>query len=62
MMVSIRTQIAQISALLGTKAVNTWETEFIESILTKTKNGDNTTSLSEKQVECIEKIYNKNYS
>lgn len=61
-MTSIGTMIKRIAGLQGTKDVSDWENKFIGSIAAMTNGGDETTSLSEKQVEVIERIHNKHFA
>lgn len=61
-MASITTMVKQVAGLQDTTDVNEWENAFITSILEKTKNGDDTRCLTEKQIEVIERIYRKNFT
>lgn len=51
----------QIEGLLGTRAVNDWESEFIQNILEKTNGSRNTEKLTAQQIERINQIYNKHF-
>jgi hypothetical protein len=59
-MKSIGAMIKQIDGLSDSD-LNIWETSFFDSVWTTSKEGKETSRLSEKQVECIEKIYNKHF-
>lgn len=61
-MTSIANMIKLIAGLQDTKDVSEWESEFIWSVVEKTDNGKCTTALSGKQVEVIQRIYNKHFS
>ncbi len=61
-MKSINSKIQQIGGLIDTDDVNNWENEFISSIVEKTQNGIVLTGLSDKQVEIIDRIYNKHFA
>lgn len=61
-MISIGTMIKRIAGLQGTKDVSDWENKFISSIDGMTNGGDETTRLTEKQVEIIERIHNKHFA
>lgn len=61
-MTSIANMIKLIAGLQGTKDVTEWESEFIGSVVEKTDNGKSTTELSGKQVEVVQRIYNKHFS
>lgn len=61
-MTSLNTQVKRISGLLDTKDLSDWESDFVQSIVERTNDGDNTSSLTEKQIECLERIHNKHFS
>ena len=61
-MTSIGTMIKRIAGLHGTKDVSDWESRFIGSIKEKTDYGSETTGLSEKQIEIVERIHNKHFA
>lgn len=60
-MASITNMVKQCAGLVDTKDVTAWENAFLHSILRQTKNGDDTRSLTEKQIEVLERIYGKNF-
>lgn len=60
--ISIGTMIKRISGLLGTKDLTEWEQGFVSGAVEKTRNGDQTTGLSPKQVEIIERIHDKHFA
>jgi hypothetical protein len=60
-MISIGTMVKRIKCLTGTKDVTAWENDFISDIYRKTNQGADTSRLSERQVEIIEKIHSKNF-
>ncbi len=61
-MISIGTMIKRIEGLCGTKDVSEWESSFIASVVERTLSGARTTGLSAKQVEIVERIYNKHFA
>jgi hypothetical protein len=61
-MTSIRNMIKKLSGLSGTADVSDWENKFIESICEQSSDGDDTKSLTTKQIETIEKIHSKNFA
>lgn len=61
-MTSIGTMIKRIAGLQGTADLYEWEAKFVSSIVGMTNSGEKTASLSEKQVECIERIHNKHFA
>jgi len=58
---SIGAMVKQISGLAGTEDVSDWEEEFIYSVIDRTKNGDDTRSLTEKQAAVVHRIYTKHF-
>lgn len=61
-MTSITTMVKKIAGLQDTKDVTDWESDFIESILSKTRDGDDTSSLTEKQIDVVERIHRKHFA
>lgn len=61
-MTSINTMVKRISGLAGTSDVTDWEDDFITSIVEQSDDGDDTSSLTEKQINVIERIFKKNFS
>lgn len=53
--------IQRLGALIDTKDVTRWENDFLENINAQTNGGQRTGHLSEKQIEVIERIFNKHY-
>lgn len=62
MAVSIGTMVKQVAGLLGTKDLTPWEAGFVSNVSDRTENGKDTTKLSEKQVEIVEKIWGRNFA
>ncbi len=61
-MKSIGQMIRQLEGLVGTSDLNDWENDFVENQVQRTGHGKMTEGLSEKQVEIIQKIYNKHFA
>jgi hypothetical protein len=61
-MASIGNMIRLIAGLQGTRDVTEWEDTFIGSMIDKTEGGKETTGLSAKQVEIVERIYSKHFA
>lgn len=61
-MTSLGTMLKRISGLHGTKDVSDWESRFIGSVWEKSGYGKDTTALSAKQIEIIERIHNKHFA
>lgn len=59
--VSVLVMAAQICGLLGTKDLSDWETTFCTSIKAALET-EQTTELSDKQVEKIEQIWKKHFA
>lgn len=60
-MTTLNTMVKAVAGLAGTTDVTDWESDFIESIDERTDGGKNTTSLTEKQITVLERIYNKHF-
>lgn len=58
-MKSLTTMIEQLEGLLDTADINQWEQGFIGGMI---KYKRDTTTLSERQIEIIERIYNKHFA
>jgi hypothetical protein len=56
---SLGKQIELLSGLVGTKDVSEWESNFIESV---EKHKSDTSRLTEKQVEIIERLHNQHFA
>jgi hypothetical protein len=61
-MTTHNTMVKRVSGLQGTHDVSDWEDEFIASIVEKTRGGDDTSRLSEKQIEVLERIFRKHFA
>lgn len=60
-MKSIHNMITQLKGLLDTKDLNEWETIFVKSVAEQSEGKDTTRNLTSKQLEIIERIFNKNF-
>lgn len=62
-MKSLAAMLEQISALAGTPDLSRWEAEFVSNIVERTRSGRgfDTTRLSPKQVETIERLYQRHF-
>lgn len=61
-MTTLNTMVKRLAGLEGTKDVSDWESDFIASIVERTRNGDDTRPLTEKQIAIVERIFNKHFS
>ncbi|MCC7484574.1 MAG: hypothetical protein IT529_06250 [Burkholderiales bacterium] len=60
--VSLNTKIQQLHGLLGTHEVNEWETDFISSVWGWSREGKDTRTITERQIEVIERIWGKHFA
>lgn len=60
-MKSIGKMIELCEGLIGTKDVTPWEDGFLSGVVERYQQDKSTSSLSAKQVETIERIYNKHF-
>ncbi len=60
--VSTGTMVKQISGLHGTRGVTRWENDFIENVVEQTRDGADTTRLTETQVASIEQIWQQHFA
>ena len=61
-MVSIGTKIKQLSGLLGTNDCSMWIQGFLNGVIKKTSNGDDTSMLTSKQLSVIESEWQRHFS
>jgi len=61
-MTSLNTMVKKCAGLVDTTDVSDWENQFLKSVIEKTGEGNNTTSLTEKQIDVLERIYGKNFA
>ena len=61
-MKSIGQMIAQLDGLSGTSEINCWEGEFIASVVDKTNGGKDTTPLSDKQIDVIQRLSRRHFA
>lgn len=60
--VSVGTMVKQISGLLDTSDLIDWENRFVGDIAQGTQDGQRTETLTEKQIEVIERIWKKHFA
>jgi hypothetical protein len=61
-MTSLNLMVRRCEGLLGTDDINAWESNFLESILDRTNGGEDVSMLSEKQVDVLERIFQKHFA
>jgi hypothetical protein len=60
-MASLNAMVKKVAGLADTRDVSDWENQFIKSVLEKTSDGTNTTSLTEKQIEVLTRLHGKHF-
>lgn len=60
-MASLNTMVKRCEGLVGTKDVSDWEDDFLTNIVKVTKGGDDTSKLTEKQIDVLTRIHDKNF-
>lgn len=61
-MTSINTMVKRVQGLLDTHDLNDFEQNFVQSIVMKTRDGKDTSSLTEKQIEVLERLFKKHFA
>jgi hypothetical protein len=61
-MASISTQARRISGLEGAKFLSDPEQEFVATIASQTNDGNSTSSLTDQQIDSLDRIYSKHFS
>jgi len=61
-MTAINTMVKRVAGLADTKDVSNWENQFIKSVVEKTGNGNNTSTLTEKQIDVLERLHDKHFT
>lgn len=60
-MTTLNTMVKRCAGLLGTGELSEWEEDFMRGVLARTRNGDDTRALTERQVDSLERIFEKHY-
>jgi len=60
-MTTLNTMVKRLHGLVGTADLNAWEDEFVATCFTRTKQGENTTPLTERQIEVLERLFNRHF-
>lgn len=60
--VSLGSMVQTLDGMRDTSDLTLWENDFLHSIVERSGGGKDTTKLSDKQVETIEKIYRKHFA
>lgn len=61
-MASLNAMVKAVSGMLDTRDLSDWENDFVRSVVEKTKDGDDTRALSERQIDSLERIYQKHFA
>ena len=61
-MASLNTMVKKVAGLADTRDVSDWENRFIKNVVAQTHNGDNTTSLTEGQIDVLEHLHERHFS
>lgn len=61
-MKSLAQKIKQCAGLIGTTDVTAWESDFLQSVVDRSNDGADTTRLSDKQAEVVERIFGKHFA
>ena len=61
-MASLNTMVKKVAGLADTKDVTDWENRFVKSVVAQTHNGDNTTSLTEGQIDVLERLHDRHFN
>jgi len=61
-MASLNNMVKRVAGLQGTGDLSEWEERFVASVLASTQGGDNTTSLTEKQIDVLERLFDKHFA
>ena len=61
-MTTLNTMVKRVAGLEDTTDVNDWENQFIKNIVRQTNDGDDTRSLTERQIERLEELFSKHFA
>ena len=60
-MLSTSQMIDRLAAMVGTNDLSDWETRFVQSLINRKQAGQ-VTSLTEKQLEVLERLHGKHFA
>ena len=60
-MLSTSQMIDRLAGMVGTKDLSDWETRFVQSLIDR-KNSGQVTSLTERQLEVLERLHGKHFA
>lgn len=61
-MASLNTMVRKVAGMADTKDLTAWENKFVKNIVAQTDEGNNTSSLTENQVDVLERIYDRHFA
>lgn len=61
-MASINTMVKKVAGMVDTKDLTEWENRFVKNIVAQTNSGNNTSSLTENQVDVLERIHDRHFA
>lgn len=60
-MTTLNTQLKRLAGMVGTSDLTEWENGFVKGLLERTRNGDDTSKLTDKQIETLERLHDKHF-
>jgi len=61
-MASINVMVQRVAGLQDTGDLSDWEEDFVASVVERSNNGENTTTLTTRQVEVLERLFKKHFA
>jgi hypothetical protein len=61
-LVSMNTKIEQLRAMLGTRDLTDWEQGFVRNVADKFTAAQSSAGLTERQIEIIDRIWDKHFA
>lgn len=61
-MTTINTMVKRCMGLIDTTDVSDWESDFLQTIAERTRDGDDTSRLTERQIDVLDRIFRKHFS
>lgn len=62
MTISLGAMVKRLAGLVDTCDISDWENQFLKSVLAATRSGDDTRTLTDKQIDVIERIFRNHFS
>lgn len=61
-MTTLNTMVKRVAGLQDTTDLTPWENDFLRSIVKQTRDGEDTSTLSERQVTTLEALFDKHFA